>query len=119
MIPDDLDRILASEEPMLPSSGFAASVMEQVRETVSAPPPLPFPWKRFLLGLAAISVLAAISGWGIASLPIAETLSTAFGRAFTVLQNPHVSRALGGSVASLLGTFLLVRLALSFTGARL
>jgi uncharacterized membrane protein len=118
MIPDDLDRILASEETLLPSSGFAASVMEQVLETATLPPPLPFPWKRFLLGLAAVSVLAAISGWGIASLPIAETMSTVFGRAFAVLQAPHVSHALGGSVASLLGTLLLVRLTLSFTGAR-
>ncbi|HSS50049.1 MAG TPA: hypothetical protein VLX28_14020, partial [Thermoanaerobaculia bacterium] len=63
MIPDDLDRILASEEPLLPSSGFAASVMEQVRETAAAPPPLPFPWLRFLLGLAAVSALAALSSW--------------------------------------------------------
>lgn len=118
MIPDDLDRILASEEPLLPSSGFAAAVMEEVQNAVSAPPSLPFPWKRFLLGLATISILAASGGWGIASLSVAEGLSTAFGPAFTVLQAPHVSLALGESAASILGAFLLVRLALSFTGAR-
>ncbi|HEV7506647.1 MAG TPA: hypothetical protein VGS07_17265 [Thermoanaerobaculia bacterium] len=110
MIPDDLDRILASEEPLLPSSGFAALVMEQVRETAAPLPPIPFPWRRFLLALAAVSVLAAISGWGIANAMLGRTLAP--------LQDSHLSRALGGSIASLLGTFLLVRLTLGFTGAR-
>jgi hypothetical protein len=118
MIPDELDRILASEETLLPSSGFLASVMEQIQETATPPPLLPFPWPRFVLGLAVVSALAALSGWGIASLPVAGTLSSALGRAFTVFQSPHVSLALGGSVASLAGTYLLVRLTLSFTGAR-
>ena len=47
MTPEDLDRILASEEPLVPSSGFAAAVMEQVHAAASAPPPLPFPWRRY------------------------------------------------------------------------
>jgi hypothetical protein len=92
--------------------------MEQVRETAAAPPPLPFPWPRFLLGLAMVAVLAGLSARGVASLPIAEALNTAFGRVLTVLQGPGVARALGGSVASSAGTFLLVRLTLMLTGAR-
>ena len=40
---DEFDRIM-SEEEILPSSGFAASVMEAVRREAVAPPPIPFPW---------------------------------------------------------------------------
>jgi len=46
---DDFDRVM-SEEEILPSSGFAASVMEAVRREAAAPPPIPFPWKRGLPG---------------------------------------------------------------------
>ena len=56
---DELDRILSSEEPLVPSSGFAARVMEAVRDAATAPPPLPFPWGRFAIGVAACLVFAA------------------------------------------------------------
>ena len=56
-----LDRILATEEDLVPSSGFAASVMDRIREETTAPPPIPFPWKRAVPGI----VLAAGEfGWG-------------------------------------------------------
>jgi len=45
---NSIDRILASEEPLIPSLGFLDSVMERVREEAAAPPPIPFPWKRAL-----------------------------------------------------------------------
>ena len=48
---EDFDRILSDEEEILPSSGFAASVMDAVRREASAPPPIPFPWKRAMPGL--------------------------------------------------------------------
>jgi hypothetical protein len=50
---DDLDRILSKEEEIIPSSGFAASVMDAVRREAAAPPPIPFPWKRAIPGLCA------------------------------------------------------------------
>ena len=53
---DELDRALANlsnEDAILPSSGFAASVMDAVRREALAPPPLPFPWKRALPCFAA------------------------------------------------------------------
>jgi H+/gluconate symporter-like permease len=53
----DLDRILSKEEEILPSSGFAASVMEAVQREASAPPPIPFPWKRALPGLCATGLM--------------------------------------------------------------
>lgn len=57
MTDDDLDQVLGPEDEIVPSSGFAAGVMEAVRREASAPLPLPFPWKRALPGLAA-AVLA-------------------------------------------------------------
>ncbi|HKI11661.1 MAG TPA: hypothetical protein VKA02_06060 [Candidatus Acidoferrum sp.] len=61
---DDLDRSLSRQEEILPSSGFVASVMEAVRRQASAPPPIPFPWKRILpsltaAGLSFVSVVVA------------------------------------------------------------
>ena len=63
----DFDHILSKEEQILPSSGFAASVMEAVQREAAAPPPIPFPWKRALPGICAaglmivLVVLASIS----------------------------------------------------------
>lgn len=56
-----IDRILAAEEELVPSSGFAAEVMERVSEEASAPPPIPFPWKRMAPGLV---LAAGTIGWG-------------------------------------------------------
>jgi hypothetical protein len=58
---DAIDRILAAEEEIAPSSGFATAVMERVREEAAAPAPIPFPWKRFAPGLV---MAAGVMGWG-------------------------------------------------------
>ena len=50
---EDIDRILSRSDEILPSSGFAVSVMDAVRSEASAPPPIPFPWKRALPGVVA------------------------------------------------------------------
>jgi len=57
---DDIDRILSREEDIVPSSGFAGSVMDAVRSQASTPPPIPFPWRRAIPGLGA---LALVLGW--------------------------------------------------------
>ena len=51
---DALDHILASDDRLAPSSGFAASVMDAIATEEAAPPPLAFPWKRAIPGFAAI-----------------------------------------------------------------
>ncbi|HEY2857662.1 MAG TPA: hypothetical protein VGJ21_04550 [Terracidiphilus sp.] len=59
--PDTIETILANEDSLIPSSGFLARVMESVEKEAVEPPPIPFPWKRFLPGFAlALLVL----GWG-------------------------------------------------------
>jgi hypothetical protein len=112
---EDLDRILASEEPLEPSSGFAASVMTRVREAAAEPPPLPFPWLRFVLGALVLAALAGFSGWMIATSPAARTSLSALA---AMLSNQRVSAPVATTVASLVGTYLLVRITLSWTGAR-
>ena len=59
---DEFDRIM-SEEEILPSSGFTASVMEAVRREAATPPPIPFPWKRALPGaiFAAATLIASLA----------------------------------------------------------
>ena len=56
-----IDRILASEDPILPSSGFLTSVMERVEEESRVPAPIPFPWKRAVPG---ILLATGVFGWG-------------------------------------------------------
>jgi len=55
----ELDRILLHEDALLPSSGFAASVMHELQREVARQAthtsPIPFPWKRAIPGFAAIS----------------------------------------------------------------
>jgi hypothetical protein len=66
---DELNRWLAEDEEIVPSSGFATSVMDAVRIDAADRRALPFPWRRMLPGLAALAVamLAALSSvivWG-------------------------------------------------------
>jgi hypothetical protein len=57
---EEIDRILSREDEILPSSGFAVSVMDAVRREASAPPPIPFPWKRALPGLVVAGLAVAL-----------------------------------------------------------
>jgi hypothetical protein len=50
---DEFDRTLSEEIDIVPSPGFVSGVMDAVRRDASAPPPIPFPWRRALPGLTA------------------------------------------------------------------
>ena len=60
MNPETIDRILTTDDELIPSSGFLSAVMERVREEAAAPPPLPFPWKRAIPGMV---VVVGVLGW--------------------------------------------------------
>ena len=60
----EIDRILSREDEILPSSGFAVSVMDAVRYEAAAPPPIPFPWKRALPGLVVAGFVLAMVIFG-------------------------------------------------------
>ena len=55
-----IEKILAGEEALIPSSGFLAATMERVREEAAMPKPIPFPWLRALPGI--VIAIAAL-GW--------------------------------------------------------
>ena len=88
---DNLDRILKSEEELVPSSGFVAAVMERVREEAAAPAPIPFPWKRLAPGLVLAAGLLSWCGVELTRLGLQDLRATA-------LVQPHLSAALTGSV---------------------
>jgi hypothetical protein len=64
-IETEIGHILASEDELIPSSGFVASVMERVQEEAATPPPIPFPWKRAFPGIV---LTAGVFGWGAVEL---------------------------------------------------
>src|SRR5258708_21355177 len=74
----EINSILTRGDEILPSPGFAVSVMEAVRREAAAPPPIPFPWKRALPGLVVAGLalalilvggLVAIAQFGKATTP--------------------------------------------------
>ena len=102
----NLDRILALEEELAPSSGFVASVMDHVRQEAAAPEPIPFPWKRalpgmILVGLALMWCMVLLVRMGVAEAktPVLSTLPPA------ALMTPRMESA--GWVAAALGVSLL------------
>jgi hypothetical protein len=58
----EIGRILATEEKLIPSSGFMASVMEQVRQEAALPRPISFPWT---WAVAGILLAGGVFGWGV------------------------------------------------------
>ena len=103
-----IDRILSTKDEILPSSGFSASVMEAVRREAVAPPPIAFPWKRALPGIAvgALTLFLVVAGcfgvWGGMEIPAGPSL-------LDQLLTPVFSAA---------GIWVLTALALSFVAVR-
>ena len=64
-VESELEHVLATEEELIPSSGFLASVMERVQEEAARPAPIPFPWKRAVPGILAV---AGVVAWGAVDL---------------------------------------------------
>jgi len=99
----EIDRVLATEEELIPSSGFMASVMERVQEESAVPPPIPFPWKRAIPG---ILLAAGVFGWGgfefvRSGLPATLTLPhLSAGYEHSVESAGWVAMALGVSLVS-------------------
>ena len=65
MTDERLDKILETEEELIPSLGFLSAVMERVHEEATVPPTIPFPWVR---AVPAIVVAAMVLGGGAVEL---------------------------------------------------
>jgi hypothetical protein len=111
MTQDDLDRILSKEPEIIPSSGFAVSVMDAVRREAAAPPPIPFPWQRALPGLCAAgfvivwAFVMAITLFihGPATQPVPAELPSVFdsiSRGWNTVEANWIVLALGVTFAS-------------------
>jgi len=106
---EDIDLMLARDDNIVPSSGFTASVMEAVTREATAPPPIPFPWKRALPGL----------GWCLAVLIAFPVMVPGFnGHPPPANAAPELSKVLGGVgwitaalVVSLVSVVLSIRMA--------
>ncbi|HLY41291.1 MAG TPA: hypothetical protein VKR52_08755 [Terracidiphilus sp.] len=60
---DKLDEILATEDEMVPSSGFAAAVLQKICDEAATPAPIPFPWKRALPGMVLAAAAMGYAGF--------------------------------------------------------
>jgi hypothetical protein len=88
--PSQIDHILATEEELIPSSGFLTSVMECVHEEARMPAPTPFPWKRAIPG---ILLATGVFGWGAfefvqQAVPAAQALTFAAPHLSVAIERP-------------------------------
>ena len=121
MNPDVLDRMLSGREDLVPSSGFVSNVMDAVRQEAFAQPPIPFPWKYALPGLAAAAV--ALLGFVFLVLgrfdsgsvrPAVPSVAPAL---LAIIEGVRASD-LGWIAVALLVSFLSVRFSMRLTGSR-
>ena len=111
---DELDRILSAETDIVPSSGFAGTVMDAVRLEALTPPPIPFPWKRALPGLAAWGLALVLTFMMVRSTAVPAT-SARFPSALpTLLKATHFAGA-GWIVLALLLSLASVKLSMRLT----
>ena len=118
---DQIGRILAGEEEIVPSSGFATLVMEAVRREASVPPPIPFPWRRGwpVVALAGAVVLLVPIAAAIAMLRLASAPTSAVPVDATPLwtqlpawmSNPAAAWATGSLLLALISVKFSMRLA--------
>jgi hypothetical protein len=114
---DEIDRVLSRGDELLPSSGFATSVMEAVRREAAAPPAIPFPWKRALPGLvvgACTLIGALVTGVAaivrLASGSVASQAAVSTLPALPSLFHGGIQSAAIWTILALLMAFVSVRL---------
>ena len=118
----DIDRILSRKDDILPSSGFAASVMDAVRKEAAAPPPIPFPWRRALpvFALAAAALVATLALAVVLILQSSKESPATVPSTATLFIVVHwgLNSVAGWTVFSLLLALVSARLSMRMAGAR-
>jgi len=108
---EELDRILSREDDLIPSSGFVSSVMDAVRRESVTPPPISFPWKRAIPGLAG---LIGTLGWIVAAVMAQSgrpaTTQAPLPALFTTILETATRFDAGWILLALLLTWALIRL---------
>jgi hypothetical protein len=117
----DVDRILSRGDEILPSSGFVHSVMEAVHHEASAPPPIPFPWKRaapfVILGVAALALLVVVAVMLVSQGGGGTVREVAVSPVFGISWDGGIASALKWTVLALVGAFVSVKLSMRLGGA--
>jgi hypothetical protein len=90
-----IDRILAAEEELIPSSGFLAATMERVREEAACPKPIPFPWLRALPGIVLGASVLGWCGFEMVSAGLGSAQETSFVQPHLTAVNAHALEPFG------------------------
>lgn len=69
MQPDELDRILGTEDAITPSPGFAAAVMKKVLATAESRRSIEFPWRPMCYGWMAAIAAVGTAVYGAITAP--------------------------------------------------
>jgi hypothetical protein len=120
---EEINRILSREDEILPSSGFAVSVMDAVRREAAAPPPIPFPWKRALPGLVAAGfALALVVVAIVMAITQGASTSSQFSASLPSASPPffqgNLEHAAIWTVLALLATWMSVKLSMRLASGR-
>lgn len=123
---DELDRILSKRDDVQPSSGFAASVMEAVREEAAAPPPIPFPWKRALpvLMFAALALVVVVAAGAVSIVQLSHGEATSqiafsFWDLLPASAHGFAGTSVAWTAAALLAAYVSVRLSMRLGAGRI
>jgi hypothetical protein len=111
----ELDRIMGTEDTLLPSSGFAAGLMQAIEQQAAQPQPIPFPWRLAIPGFAVIAVglgsliwlaLATLRTWqqaaGQAAIPLRPLLDALLAWSIHSSAGPAVLALLGSCIGFLM-----------------
>ena len=112
---DELDRILSTERSVTPSPDFAHSVMRAVRHEATAPPAIPFPWRRMMPIIAAAAVLIVAVLFSLPYSPTAGPSPIADSATMRQLLAAFATLPIGYLTAALIGSLVTVRLSLRMT----
>jgi hypothetical protein len=115
---DDIERMLASEDPIEPTAGFTAGVMEAVRREAETPVPIAFPWRRAVPGMVLAVVGTCVLGV-LAVTTQAPAAAAPTGPVAALEVPPHLLLAGAALVVACLVAYLVVRFSLRGADARL
>lgn len=105
-IDDAIDRILAAEEELIPSSGFLSATMDRVRDESACPKPIPFPWLRTLPGIVLAVVVLGWYGFEVVRAGLRSARETSFAQPHLTAANVHALEPVGWVAAALVFSVL-------------
>jgi hypothetical protein len=93
---DSVDRILADDESIEPSSGFAGAVMEAVRLEAQLPA-MRFPWARVCVGVGVGAILCLAGVFELNTVDLSAIAGTSADRSMLVLVEAVVGMFTAGT----------------------